>query len=85
MSHRDVARKLPVLPAKPGVYLMKDASDTVLYIGKANSLKDRVRSYFGSSSKPHALTGLMLPYVRDIDYIVTANGVEAVILDNNLI
>ena len=85
MPHRDVVRKLPVLPAKPGVYLMKDASDTVLYVGKANSLKDRVRSYFGSSSKPHALTGLMLPYVRDIDYIVTANGVEALILENNLI
>ena len=79
-----ITYKLTLLPSKTGVYLMKDERDVVLYVGKANSLKDRVRSYF-TNSKPHALTALMLPYVRDIDYIVTSNDVEALILENNLI
>ena len=79
-----ITHKLTQLPPKTGVYLMKGADNVVLYIGKANSLRDRVRSYF-TGSKPHALTALMLPYVRDIDFFITSNEVEALILENNLI
>ena len=79
-----ITHKLTQLPPKTGVYLMKGAENVVLYIGKANSLRDRVRSYF-TGSKPHALTALMLPYVRDIDFFITSNEVEALILENNLI
>jgi len=77
--------KLKSIPPNPGVYIMKDADDKVLYVGKAVSLSNRVKSYFQSSTKPHALTPNMIPYVCDIDYIITDNEIEALILENNLI
>ncbi|MCZ6679536.1 MAG: excinuclease ABC subunit UvrC [Candidatus Poribacteria bacterium] len=77
--------KLANLPANPGVYLMKDAGGKILYIGKAASLRQRVRSYFQDAATPHALTEPMLRYVRDVDYILTTSDVEALVLENNLI
>lgn len=77
--------KLKSIPSNPGVYIMKDADDKVLYVGKAISLSNRVKSYFQAGAKPHALTPSMIPQVRDIDYIITDSEVEALILENNLV
>jgi excinuclease ABC subunit C len=77
--------KLKSIPPNPGVYIMKDADDKVLYVGKAISLSNRVRSYFQASAKPHALTPSMIPLVREIDYIITDSEIEALILENNLV
>ena len=77
--------KLQNMPSLPGVYLMKDSSGKVLYVGKASSLARRVRGYFGSNPRLHALTPNLIPQVRDIDYIITDNEIEALILENNLI
>ena len=72
------------LPNMPGVYLMKTSDGTVIYVGKANRLRTRVRSYFREKSA-HALTSQMMRYVTEVDYIVTETEVEALILENNLI
>ena len=72
------------LPNMPGVYLMKASDGTVIYVGKANRLRTRVRSYFREKSA-HALTTQMMRYVTEIDYIITETEVEALILENNLI
>jgi excinuclease ABC subunit C len=77
---------LRLLPSRPGVYLMKDATGRVLYVGKAASLRARVRQYFqdpDSSANPRLR--LLVPRIADIDTIVTANEVEALILETNLI
>ena len=73
------------LPASPGVYLMKNAQGDVLYVGKASSLRQRVASYFQPSAHPHSMAKPMMRYVNNVDYVVTANSVEALILENNLI
>ena len=73
------------LPAKPGVYLMKDATGRVLYVGKADVLRNRVRSYFGSGPAYDARIGHMITEIADIDYIVTDTVSEAFLLENNLI
>jgi len=73
------------IPNSPGVYLMKDANGEILYIGKASSLKDRVRSYFQKSSNLTVKTSAMIEQVTDIEWIVTSSDLEALILENNLI
>ena len=73
------------MPPNPGVYLMKDDAGKVLYVGKAASLARRVRDYFGPNAKLHAMTPGLMPHVRDVDYIITDNEVEALILENNLV
>ncbi len=83
--NQQIKNKLANLPPSPGVYLMKDADGKILYVGKAASLRQRVRSYFQDTATPHALTKPMLRYVHDLDYILTASNVEALILENNLI
>ncbi len=83
--NQQIRDKLSSLSTGPGVYLMKDAVGKVLYVGKAASLRQRVRSYFQNAATPHALTEPMLRYVHDIDTILTASDVEALILENNLI
>ena len=83
--NQQISDKLSNLPTGPGVYLMKDAAEKVLYVGKATSLRQRIRSYFRYAATPHALTKPMLRYVDDIDTILTASDVEALILENNLI
>jgi excinuclease ABC subunit C len=69
----------------PGVYLYKDAHGTVLYVGKAKSLRSRVRSYFSDDRLGDAKTGSLLGEARDIDYILVDNEKEALALENNLI
>ena len=83
--NQQIRDKLANLPTGPGVYLMKDAEGKILYVGKAASLRQRVRSYFQNAATPHALTEPMLRYVHDIDSILTASNVEALVLENNLI
>ena len=73
------------MPSCPGVYLMKDESGRVLYIGKAASLSRRMRDYFGANPRLHAMTPGLIPHVKDVDYVITDNEVEALILENNLI
>ncbi len=73
------------LPARPGVYLMKDAGGRVLYVGKADSLRNRVRSYFGSKGALDARILRMTQEVADIDYILTDTISEAFLLESNLI
>lgn len=74
------------LPNAPGVYLMKASDGSPIYIGKAVNLRNRVRSYFQQSGlNDNPLTAQMMRYVVEVDYIVTSNEVEALILENNLI
>jgi excinuclease ABC subunit C len=73
------------LPTKPGVYLMKNAAGRVLYVGKADSLRSRVRSYFGVRGPDDARIVRMVAEVTDVDYIVTDTVSEAYLLESNLI
>jgi excinuclease ABC subunit C len=77
--------KAALLPESPGVYLFKDAGGTVLYVGKATSLRSRVRSYFLESRWIDAKTGSLVREIADFDTIVLANQREALALENNLI
>ena len=73
------------LPEKPGVYLFKDASGTVLYVGKAAALRSRVRSYFLESSWVNAKTGSLAREIAELETIVVDNEHEALALEHNLI
>ncbi len=84
MSHRDIQEKLKTLPAKPGVYLFRDAAKTVLYVGKASNLQNRVRSYFLPYGQTPKLQNLVSK-TADIDFIITSSEQEAFILENTLI
>ncbi|MFC4075677.1 excinuclease ABC subunit UvrC [Salinithrix halophila] len=75
--------KLSLLPDQPGCYLMKNAQGTIIYIGKAKSLKSRVRSYFTGSHD--GKTQLLVSEIEDLEYIVTESAIEALILEANLI
>ncbi len=80
-----VEQRLQATPERPGVYLMKDARATVLYVGKASVLRNRLRSYFGSPSNQPNKTRRMMGHVHDFEYIVTDSEAEALILENTLI
>ncbi|MCZ7355851.1 MAG: excinuclease ABC subunit UvrC [Candidatus Methanoperedens sp.] len=71
------------LPDSPGVYIMKDKDDRVIYVGKAASLRDRVSQYFREQNSPK--TRMMVANLEDIEYIATENEVEALVLESNLI
>ncbi len=73
------------LPQKPGVYLMKDKRDEIIYVGKAKRLRNRVRSYFINSAQHSEKTLRMRERIVDIDYIVERNEVKALILEETLI
>ncbi len=77
--------KLEALPARPGVYLFKDANGRVLYVGKARLLRDRVRSYFQASRPFELLKTRMVGEIADLDLVVTDSEMEALALENNLI
>jgi excinuclease ABC subunit C len=77
--------KAALLPESPGVYLFKDAAGTILYVGKAGSLRDRVRSYFLQSRWMDAKTGSLVREIADLETIVLANEREALALENNFI
>ncbi len=81
-----VVQKLEALPSAPGVYLFKDRKGAVVYVGKAKSLRARVRSYFqDSNADGRAFIPLLQRTIGDLETIVTANEKEATILENNLI
>ncbi|MBV9670210.1 MAG: excinuclease ABC subunit UvrC [Acidobacteriales bacterium] len=81
----DLHEKIKTLPTRPGVYLYKDADGAVIYVGKAKSLRARVRSYFLRTAQEDAKTGSLIREAVDVDYIVVDNEREALALENNLI
>ena len=81
----DLHEKIRTLPTQPGVYLYKNAEGEVIYVGKANNLRSRVRSYLLEASQANAKTGSLMREAVDLDYILVANEHEALALENNLI
>ena len=81
----DLSAKLAQLPDRPGVYLYKDGKGQIVYIGKAASLRSRVRSYFQESRARDAKTDALVTQIRDLECIVTGNELEALILESNLV
>ena len=80
-----IAEKLKLLPDSPGVYIMKDARGKIIYVGKAIVLKNRVRQYFQSSRNQAPKVRAMVSHIADFETIMTANEVESLILEANLI
>jgi excinuclease ABC subunit C len=80
-----IEEELKKLPSKPGVYLMHDEKDNIIYVGKAISLKNRVRQYFQSSRNKGAKIEQMVTHIRRFEYIVTDSELEALVLECNLI
>lgn len=78
-------QRLASLPTRPGVYLMKDASGTIIYVGKARSLRNRVRTYFQSLDDAPGRTRAMVSHIADFEYIVTSSELEALLLEDNLV
>jgi len=72
------------LPTEPGCYLFKDKEGKVIYIGKAKNLKKRVSSYFNNSIKDPK-TQLLKTHIESVDFFITKNEIEALLLENNLI
>src|ERR1700681_621897 len=81
----ELVQKAANLPMDAWVYLFKDVMTNILYVGKSNSLRNRVRSYFLESRWLDAKTGSLVREIADIDYIVVDNQKEALALENNLI
>src|SRR3989344_48410 len=81
----ELAEKVSQLPAATGVYLFKDALGKVIYVGKANSLRHRVRSYFAEGRWQDAKTGTLVREAADVETIVVDTENEALALENNLI
>src|ERR1700690_1146252 len=81
----ELREKVASLPQQPGVYMFQGAGGTILYVGKANSPRSRVRSYFLESNWVNAKTGSLVREAVDVDYIVVDNQKEALALENNLI
>lgn len=81
----DIQEELKKLPQKPGVYIMKDKNDEIIYVGKAIILKNRVRQYFQNSKNQIPKVQKMVPHIVEFEYIVTDSEMEALILECNLI
>src|SRR3989344_8699072 len=83
---KTLAEKLKELPKNPGVYIFKDPKGLILYVGKANQLKNRVRSYFKKDAG-HDSPRIqhMISQIADLDYVLTSNELESLILENNFI
>lgn len=81
----DFEEELKKLPAKPGVYIMRDDNDTILYVGKAVSLRSRVRSYFRANIGRGPAIDRMVSLIARFEYIMTDSELEALVLENNLI
>ncbi len=81
----DLFAKIRTLPTAPGVYLYKNAEGEVIYVGKAQNLRARVRNYFSDEAQADAKTGTLMREAVDLDYIVVDNNKEALALENNLI
>jgi excinuclease ABC subunit C len=83
MPNQTIKNKLALLPDMPGCYLMKDSNGTIIYVGKAKVLKNRVRSYFTGSHD--GKTQRLVNDITDFEYIITSSNVEALLLEINLI
>ena len=81
----DLEEELKKLPAKPGVYLMHDKKDAIIYVGKAISLKNRVRQYFQAGRNVTPKIERMISQIDHFEYIITDSEVEALVLESNLI
>jgi excinuclease ABC subunit C len=81
----DLHEKIRTLPARPGVYLYKNADGEIIYVGKAKNLRSRVRSYLLEANQANAKTGSLMRDAVDVDYILVDNEHEALALENNLI
>ncbi|HHT89144.1 MAG TPA: excinuclease ABC subunit UvrC, partial [Clostridiales bacterium] len=81
----NIEEELKLLPDKPGVYIMKDKSDSIIYVGKAVVLKNRVKQYFQNSRNHTAKIRQMVEHIDHFEYIVTDSEVEALVLECNLI
>ena len=81
----EIQEELKKLPGKPGVYIMHDESDAIIYVGKAISLKNRVRQYFQSSRNKGVKIEQMVTHITRFEYIVTDSELEALVLECNLI
>ena len=81
----ELDEKIARVPDRPGVYLYRDAKQQVLYVGKAASLRSRVRSYFQESRPRDPKTDALVRQIRDLEYIVTDNELEALMLEANLV
>lgn len=80
-----IKQKLKDLPTQSGVYIMKSQSGQILYVGKARNLKNRVNQYFANSANKTEKTIKLVSHIADFEYIITANEIEALVLENNLI
>ncbi|MDD3494128.1 MAG: nucleotide excision repair endonuclease, partial [Candidatus Thermoplasmatota archaeon] len=80
MAHEDLAAKARDLPKSPGVYLFRGGDGTILYVGKASSLRDRVRSYFQSPRTLSPKVRLLVREARDLEVIVTGTEEDALVL-----
>ncbi|MDE2206114.1 MAG: GIY-YIG nuclease family protein, partial [Armatimonadetes bacterium] len=78
-------QKLSALPARPGCYLFKGASGAILYVGKAVSLRSRVRSYFRVGARHTPRTSRLVAHITDFEVIVTSSELEALVLECTLI
>lgn len=85
MSRKELKDKLKELPDKPGVYIMRDINGEIIYVGKAISLKNRVRQYFDNNKNKGAKVLAMVSHIVDFEYIIVQNEVEALVLESNLI
>jgi excinuclease ABC subunit C len=81
----DLSAKLDTLPDRPGVYIMRGSDRSVIYVGKAVSLRHRVRSYFQAGARSHPRTTRLVSEIADLEWIVTDTELEALILENELI
>ena len=81
----DIQEELKKLPGRPGVYIMHDENDHIIYVGKAVSLKNRVRQYFQTSRNKGVKIEQMVTHIRRFEYIVTDSELEALVLECNLI
>ena len=85
LLNKVLEEKIRTLPRKPGVYLMRDEQGTVIYVGKAKVLKNRVSQYFGANAVKNSKTNAMVNKIADFEYIITDSEKEALILECNLI
>lgn len=81
----DIQEELKKLPGKPGVYIMHDSTDAIIYVGKAVNLKNRVRQYFQSSRNKGPKIEKMVTHIKRFEYIITDSELEALVLECNLI
>ncbi|MCX4363356.1 MAG: excinuclease ABC subunit UvrC [Clostridia bacterium] len=80
-----IRQKLKDLPTQSGVYIMKSATNQILYVGKARNLKNRVHQYFSNSANKTEKTVKLVSHIDDFEYIITTNEIEALVLENTLI